>query len=59
LNIEYPPEWFERVGWLGDAGIVEFRDPVLRLTRRGWLVASGVVEEVLCPGLLSTSEATR
>lgn len=59
LSIEYPPEWFERVERLEEAGIVRFDDPVLQLTRRGWLLASGVAEELLCPDLLSILEATR
>ncbi len=57
LDFLYPEAWFVRVNDLEEAGIVEFLDPILKLTRRGWLVASGVAEELVWPGLLSTSEA--
>jgi coproporphyrinogen III oxidase-like Fe-S oxidoreductase len=56
LALVVPHAWFGRVRDLEEAGIVEFPDPVLRLTRRGWLVASGVAEELVWPDLLSTSE---
>lgn len=56
LGFAYPEAWFGRVHDLEEAGIVEFPDPILKLTRRGWLVASGVAEELVWPDLLSTSE---
>jgi len=57
LGIEYPREWFDRVGFLESAGMVEFDDRVLRLAPRGWLLTTGITEELLCPGLLSICEA--
>lgn len=58
LGFDYPQDWFDRVAFLESAGLVEFRNPVLKLTRRGWLLTSGITEELLCPSLLSISEAT-
>jgi coproporphyrinogen III oxidase-like Fe-S oxidoreductase len=57
LGIHYPQEWFDRVCDLEDAGWIQFDGRVLRLTPAGWLVASGVTEELLCPSLLSICEA--
>lgn len=58
LGFDYPQDWFDRVAFLESAGLVEFHNSVLRLARRGWLLASGITEELLCPSLLSISEAT-
>jgi oxygen-independent coproporphyrinogen III oxidase len=58
LGIRYPSDWFVRVAQLQDAGLVSFDGSILKLTSAGWLVASGVTEELLWPTLLSTSEAT-
>ena len=59
LQLNYPKEWFDRVGDLEDAGWIQFDGKFLRLTPAGWLLANGVTEELLWPDLLSTSEATR
>jgi coproporphyrinogen III oxidase-like Fe-S oxidoreductase len=59
LNFKYPQEWFDRVCDLEDAGWIQFDGKFLKLTPAGWLLANGVTEELLCPNLLSTSEATR
>jgi oxygen-independent coproporphyrinogen-3 oxidase len=59
LGFQYPPEWFERVGFLRSAGLVDFGGGVLRLAPRGWLLESGITEELLCPSLLSICEAIR
>jgi oxygen-independent coproporphyrinogen-3 oxidase len=58
LDIQYPPQWFDRVCDLEDAGWVQFDGRHLRLTPAGWLLANGVTEELLWPNLLSTYEAT-
>jgi oxygen-independent coproporphyrinogen-3 oxidase len=58
LNVTYPAPWFDRVGQLEDAGLLQFDGRVLRLTPAGWLLASSVTEELLWPTLLSTSGAT-
>jgi hypothetical protein len=58
LNLQYPPEWFDHVCELEDAGLVRFDGKVLSLAPPGWLLANGVTEELLWPTLLSTSEAT-
>jgi len=58
LDVRYPPEWFERICELEDAGWIRFDGKVLKLTPAGWLLANGVTEELLWPTLLSTSEAT-
>ena len=59
LQLNYPKDWFDRVGALEDAGWIQFDGKFLRLTPAGWLLANGVTEELLWPDLLSTSEATR
>jgi oxygen-independent coproporphyrinogen-3 oxidase len=59
LDIHYPPQWFDRICELEDAGWIEFNGRRLRLTPAGWLLANGVTEELLWPNLLSTSEATQ
>jgi oxygen-independent coproporphyrinogen-3 oxidase len=59
LQLNYPKEWFDRVGDLEDVGWIQFDGRFLRLTPAGWLLANGVTEELLWPDLLSTSEATR
>jgi oxygen-independent coproporphyrinogen-3 oxidase len=59
LGFRYPPEWFRRVKELEDGGLVAFDGDVLRLSPDGWLLATGVTQELLWPTLLSTSEATR
>src|SRR2546426_1039859 len=58
LDVRYPPEWFDRICELEDAGWIRFDGKVLELTPAGWLLANGVTEELLWPTLLSTSEAT-
>jgi oxygen-independent coproporphyrinogen-3 oxidase len=58
LNITYPQQWFDRVCDLEDAGWIQFDGKFLKLTPAGWLLATGVTEELLWPTLLSTSEAT-
>jgi oxygen-independent coproporphyrinogen III oxidase len=58
LGIRYPAEWFARVEELQRAELIQFDGTTLKLTPAGWLVASGVTEELLWPTLLSTSEAT-
>ena len=47
LGIRYPNEWFDRVGDLEDAGWIQFDGKRLRLTPAGWMVATGVTEELL------------
>ncbi len=59
LNFRYPPEWFDKVGELEDAGWIQFDGKVLKLTSAGCLIATSVTGELLWPTLLSTSEATR
>jgi putative oxygen-independent coproporphyrinogen III oxidase len=58
LAIRYPSEWFARVEELAKAGWIRFDGTVLKLTPAGWLVATGVTEELIWPTLLSTSGAT-
>lgn len=58
LNFEYPSQWFDRVCELEDAGWIQFDGQCLRLTPSGWLLTSSITEELLCPNLLSTLEAT-
>lgn len=58
LEIQFPQQWFDRVCDLEDAGWVQFDGKFLKLTPAGWLLATGVTEELLWPNLLSTSEAT-
>ena len=57
-GIDYPEEWFHRVENLEEARLVEFDGTILKLTRRGWLLATGITEELLCPTLLSICEVT-
>jgi oxygen-independent coproporphyrinogen-3 oxidase len=59
LDIKYPQKWFDRVCDMEDAGWIQFDGKFLKLTPAGWLLASGVTEELLWPTLLSTSEATQ
>ena len=59
LEIDYPPDWFERVDNLMNEGLVVYDGRVLRLASQGWLLATSVTEELLCPSLLSICEATR
>jgi len=59
LGIDYPQEWFERVDSLSEAGLIEFDGQVVRLAPDGWLLATSITEELLCPSLLSICEATR
>jgi oxygen-independent coproporphyrinogen-3 oxidase len=47
LGIRYPDEWFDRVGDLEDAGWIQFDGKRLRLTPSGWMVATGVTEQLL------------
>ena len=58
LGIDYPQDWFDRLENLRQGGLVAFDGRTLKLTPRGWLRATGITEELLCPTLLSTSEAT-
>jgi oxygen-independent coproporphyrinogen-3 oxidase len=58
LEMQYPDAWFDRVGELEDAGLLQFDGKVLRLNPAGWLLATSVTEELLWPTLLSTFEAT-
>lgn len=59
LGIDYPRDWFDRVERLADAGFVSFDGRILKLAPAGLLVVDSVVEELLCPSLLSICEATR
>ena len=59
LGFEYPQEWSDRVEALESAGLVEFNEPILKLTQSGWLLTSSITEELLCPALLSICEATQ
>jgi len=54
LDVEYPPEWFDRICNLEDAGWIQFDGKRMRLTPAGWLLANAVTEELLWPNLLST-----
>ena len=47
LGIRYPDKWFDRLGDLEDAGWIQFDGKRLRLTPAGWMVATGVAEELL------------
>ena len=58
IGIDYPQEWFDRMDSLIQAGYVEFDGNILKLRPAGWLLANGVIEELLCPTLLSICEAT-
>lgn len=53
LGIRYSAEWFDHLGELEDAGWIQFDGKVLRLTPSGWMLATGVTEELLRPNLLS------
>jgi oxygen-independent coproporphyrinogen III oxidase len=56
LGIRYPEEWFDRVTDLEDAGWIQFDGKCLRLTPAGWMVATGVTEELLRIDLLTSKE---
>ena len=58
LGIDYPQDWFKRLENLQQANLVEFDGTILKLAPSGWLLATGITEELLCPTLLSTCEAT-
>ena len=58
LGIDYPQEWFDRLDTLIREGLVQFDGRTLRLAPAGWLLATGITEELLCPTLLSTLEVT-
>jgi oxygen-independent coproporphyrinogen-3 oxidase len=47
LGVRYPDEWFNRVADLEDAGWVQFDGKRLRLAPAGWMLATGVTEELL------------
>jgi oxygen-independent coproporphyrinogen III oxidase len=47
LGIKYSEEWLSCVGDLEDNGLVQFDGRRLRLTPAGWMVATGVTEELL------------
>lgn len=57
IGIDYPQEWFDRLDSLREAALVEFDGSILRVTPSGWLLVSGITEELLCPSLLSICEA--
>ena len=59
VGFDYPQEWFDRVESLVLAGLVGFDGNILRLTQAGWLLATDITEELLCPKLLSICEATQ
>lgn len=58
LEMEFPFEWFSKVGELQRAGLVEFDGTTLKLTPQGRLIASSVTEELIWTGPLSIFEAT-
>ena len=58
IGIDYPQEWFDRLQNLQEARLVEFDGTILKLAPSGWLLATGITEELLCPTLLSICEAT-
>ena len=58
IGIDYPREWFDRLETLQEARLVEFDGTILKLAPSGWLLATGITEELLCPTLLSICEAT-
>ena len=58
LGIDYPQEWFDRLENLQKARLVEFNGTILKLAPSGWLLATGITEELPCPRLLSIREAT-
>jgi oxygen-independent coproporphyrinogen III oxidase len=58
VGIRYPSEWFDHVSDLEDAGWIQFDGKVLRLTAAGWLLATGITQELLWPIPLSTFEVT-
>ena len=47
LGIRYSQEWFDHLGELEDAGWVRFDGKILKLTPAGWMLATGVTEELL------------
>ena len=47
LELNLPAEWISRVHELQQEGMIEFDGTVLKLTRRGRLVASSVTEELI------------
>lgn len=47
LELSLPAEWISRVHELQQEGMIEFDGTVLKLTRRGRLVASSVTEELI------------
>jgi oxygen-independent coproporphyrinogen III oxidase len=53
LGIRFPDQWFDRVGDLEDAGWIQFDGKHLRLTPAGWMVATGVTEELLRTNIIS------
>ncbi len=57
IGIDYPQEWFDRMDSLINEGLVEFDGNILKLRPPSWLLANGVIEELLCPTLLSICEA--
>ncbi len=59
LSIQYSSDWFDQVSVLEGEGWIEFDGKVLKLTPSGWLLASGITEELLWPKLLSISEVTQ
>jgi oxygen-independent coproporphyrinogen III oxidase len=53
LGIRFPDQWFDRVADLEDAGWIQFDGKHLRLTPAGWMVATGVTEELLRTNIIS------
>jgi oxygen-independent coproporphyrinogen-3 oxidase len=59
LGMRYPAEWFDLVADLEDAGWIQFDGKRLRLTPAGWMVATGVTEELLRIDLLTATVERR
>ncbi len=55
LGIRYSEQWLDHVCELEDAGWVHFDGRILRLTPAGWMLATGITEELLRPELIQTS----
>ncbi len=47
LGFQYPDKWFDHLGDLEDAGLVQFDGRRLRLTPAGWMVATSVTAELI------------
>jgi oxygen-independent coproporphyrinogen III oxidase len=53
LGFRYSSQWLDHVGELEDAGWVQFDGKILKLTPAGWMLATGVTEELLRIPVLS------